>query len=107
MVGVRYIGSKARVADVILDLAGAPEDGRFIDAFCGTGSVAKAAAARGWHFAYFGHVDDAEIQTIDALLATAPAAALTPALELARHLAVFEDLFWQRMLALCAPDPTD
>ncbi|WP_137803197.1 hypothetical protein [Kocuria sp. 2SI] len=59
------------------------------------------------HFVYFGHVDDAEIQAIDALLATAPPAALTPALELARHLAVFEDLFWQRMLALCAPDPTD
>lgn len=59
------------------------------------------------HFAYFGHVDDAEIQTIDALIATAPRAALSSALELARHLAVFEDLFWQRMLALCAPNPTD
>lgn len=47
-VGVRYIGSKARVADAILDLAGDPDGGRFIDAFCGTGSVAAEAAARGW-----------------------------------------------------------
>jgi adenine-specific DNA-methyltransferase len=47
-VGVRYIGSKARVADTILDLAGDPREGRFIDAFCGTGSVAAAAADRGW-----------------------------------------------------------
>lgn len=46
--GIRYIGSKARVADAILDLAGPPQAGRFVDAFCGTGSVAKAAASRGW-----------------------------------------------------------
>lgn len=46
--GVRYIGSKARVADAILDLAGDPRDGRFVDAFCGTGSVAAVAASRGW-----------------------------------------------------------
>jgi adenine-specific DNA-methyltransferase len=48
-VGVRYIGSKARVADSIVDLAGAHTSGRFIDAFSGTGSVAAAAAARGWN----------------------------------------------------------
>lgn len=46
--GVRYIGSKARVADAILELAGPPHGGRFIDAFCGTGSVSSAAADRGW-----------------------------------------------------------
>lgn len=46
--GVRYIGSKARVADAILDLAESPQGGRFVDAFCGTGSVAAAAASRGW-----------------------------------------------------------
>ncbi|SHL73770.1 hypothetical protein SAMN04487849_109111 [Micrococcus luteus] len=57
------------------------------------------------HFDYFGHVDSAEIQTIDTLLATAPPKALTPALGLAKHLAVFEDLFWQRMLTLCTPSP--
>jgi adenine-specific DNA-methyltransferase len=48
-VGVRYIGSKARVADSILDLAGDCTSGRFVDAFSGTGSVAAAAAARGWN----------------------------------------------------------
>ncbi|MGP4915611.1 DNA adenine methylase [Brachybacterium tyrofermentans] len=46
--GVRYIGSKARVADAILDLAGGPGGGRFVDAFAGTGSVAGEAASRGW-----------------------------------------------------------
>lgn len=45
---VRYIGSKARVADAICDLAEPPSGGRFVDAFCGTGSVAAAAATRGW-----------------------------------------------------------
>ncbi|MFC3848777.1 DNA adenine methylase [Corynebacterium hansenii] len=47
--GVRYIGSKARVADAIVDLAGDPRGGRFIDAFSGTGAVAAAAASRGWN----------------------------------------------------------
>ncbi len=47
--GVRYIGSKARVADLIADLAGDPTPGgRFVDAFSGTGAVAAAAASRGW-----------------------------------------------------------
>jgi adenine-specific DNA-methyltransferase len=47
-VGVRYIGNKARVASRILDLAGEPKGGRFVDAFSGTGSVAAMAADRGW-----------------------------------------------------------
>lgn len=46
--GVRYIGSKARIADAIVELAGPPAGGRFVDAFCGTGVVAAAAADRGW-----------------------------------------------------------
>lgn len=45
---IRYIGSKARLADAIVDLAGSPGQGRFVDAFSGTGSVAAAAAGRGW-----------------------------------------------------------
>lgn len=44
--GVRYIGSKARIADAILDLAGAYRGGRFVDAFCGNGSVAAVAVPR-------------------------------------------------------------
>ena len=47
---IRYIGSKARLADAILDTIGDPSDNsfRFVDAFCGTGVVSKAAALRGW-----------------------------------------------------------
>jgi adenine-specific DNA-methyltransferase len=46
---MRYIGSKARVTDAILDLVGGPTPGStFVDGFCGTGAVAEAAALRGW-----------------------------------------------------------
>lgn len=47
---VRYIGSKARVVDEIMAIVGShgPSDGCFVDAFCGTGAVASAAADRGW-----------------------------------------------------------
>lgn len=50
-VGIRYIGSKARIAEAILDHIGAPQggDGSFIDGFAGTGAVAQAAASRGWN----------------------------------------------------------
>jgi adenine-specific DNA-methyltransferase len=46
---VRYIGSKVRVASQVLDIVGPPgARGVFVDAFCGTGSVAEEAARRGW-----------------------------------------------------------
>ena len=47
---VRYIGSKARVVEEILDIVGPPgaEDGFFVDAFCGTGVVGARAADLGW-----------------------------------------------------------
>lgn len=47
---VRYIGSKARLVDAIMDIIGEPTDGssHFVDAFCGTGVVARTAALRGW-----------------------------------------------------------
>lgn len=48
-VGVRYIGSKARIAEAITAIVGSLDaGGRFVDGFCGTGSVAKFAARRGW-----------------------------------------------------------
>jgi adenine-specific DNA-methyltransferase len=47
-VGVRYIGSKARVAQTLASLVGDPGEGRFVDAFSGTGCVAAAAADMGW-----------------------------------------------------------
>lgn len=45
----RYIGSKARIVEVIAGQIGAPRgSGRFVDLFCGTGAVAEAAARLGW-----------------------------------------------------------
>ena len=46
---MRYIGSKARISKEIIALAGQPDgNGRFVDAFCGMGSVGNAAADFGW-----------------------------------------------------------
>lgn len=67
---VRYIGSKARVADAILDLAGAPGPGRFVDAFCGSGAVASAAADRGWRVSVNDSMPSAVAMTIGALVGT-------------------------------------
>jgi adenine-specific DNA-methyltransferase len=49
-VSLRYIGSKARLVDAIASIVGKPSrrSGRFVDAFCGTGAVAEAAARLGW-----------------------------------------------------------
>lgn len=47
MGSVRYIGSKARLTDELMDFAGRPK-GRGIDLFCGTGAVSAAAADAGW-----------------------------------------------------------
>lgn len=48
--GLRYIGSKARVSEEIIELLGMANDRhrRLVDGFCGTGSVAAAAASKGW-----------------------------------------------------------
>ena len=47
--GYRYIGSKARIVDKIMEYIGKPNGaGYFIDAFSGTGIVAKKAADYGW-----------------------------------------------------------
>jgi adenine-specific DNA-methyltransferase len=47
---VRYIGSKARVVDAIMEILGHRQegDGMFVDAFCGTGVVGASAADLGW-----------------------------------------------------------
>jgi len=48
-VSVRYIGSKVRVLEDLVHIAGSPRGtGVFVDAFCGTGVVAAAAADAGW-----------------------------------------------------------
>ncbi len=48
--GYRYIGSKNRVVDSIMQYLGTPKSGKgyFIDAFSGTGIVASKAADLGW-----------------------------------------------------------
>lgn len=46
----RYIGSKSRLVDQITAYIGHPKRGAFfVDAFCGTGVVAEAAADLGWN----------------------------------------------------------
>ena len=50
----RYIGSKARVVNAILERIGKPNGGTFVDAFSGTGAVAQAASETGWKV----HVND-------------------------------------------------
>ncbi len=47
---VRYLGSKTRVIDELLTHIGPHKvgSGAFVDAFCGTGAVAAAAARAGW-----------------------------------------------------------
>ena len=55
----RYIGSKARVVEAIMDRVGAPDGGTFIDAFCGTGVVAEYASRRGWPVRVNDHLNSA------------------------------------------------
>lgn len=50
----RYIGSKTRVVDAIIESIGSPDGGTFIDAFSGTGAVADAASRARWPV----HVND-------------------------------------------------
>lgn len=61
----RYIGSKARVSEVILDEIGTPsfESGRFVDLFCGTGSVSKSARQRGWNVHANDHLASSAVAT--------------------------------------------
>lgn len=48
--GYRYIGSKARIVESIIEYIGKPKsaNSRFVDAMCGTGIVAYEAARAGW-----------------------------------------------------------
>lgn len=50
----RYIGSKARIVEAIIEHVGQPDGGVFVDAFSGTGAVAQAASRAGWKV----HVND-------------------------------------------------
>lgn len=69
-VSVRYIGSKTRVANAIVDLAGPATCGRFVDAFCGTGAVAAAAAGRGWRITLNDSLPSAVAMAVGATVST-------------------------------------
>lgn len=45
---VRYLGSKARLVQEIINRVGFSSEGRFIDLFCGTGSISLAAGLNNW-----------------------------------------------------------
>jgi len=52
---IRYLGSKARIADAIVSILGDPATGStLVDAFAGTGSISSAASDRGWPI----HIND-------------------------------------------------
>lgn len=75
----RYIGSKARILESILERVGCPVGSRtFVDLFCGTGSVAEAAAKKGWNIHLNDHLHSAV--TMAAARLIGPAAARFEAL---------------------------
>jgi len=61
---LRYIGSKARVVEAILEHIGQPDGGVFVDAFCGTGAVAHAASQAGWPVHVNDHLVSSAIKSI-------------------------------------------
>lgn len=71
----RYIGSKARLIDQIAVHMGQPsEDAFFVDAFCGTGVVAEAAAELGWNVRINDHLHSAVISAGARLISVEQAA---------------------------------
>lgn len=64
----RYIGSKSRLVDQIMARVGSRTDGFFVDAFCGTGAVAEAAALAGWPVRVNDHLHAAVISTVGRLV---------------------------------------
>ncbi len=66
---IRYIGSKVRVVKEILYYADPPTKGRFLDLFCGTGTVSREAAVKGWRVRANDHLLCASIMTTAQLLA--------------------------------------
>ena len=67
----RYIGSKARVVDTIIDRIGSPDSGMFIDAFSGTGAVAETASRAGWKVHVNDHLRSSAIMSFARLVSKA------------------------------------
>lgn len=71
----RYIGSKSRLIDQISTYMGHPKQGAFfVDAFCGTGAVAEAAADLGWNVRINDSLHSAVISAGARLISTEQAA---------------------------------
>lgn len=64
----RYIGSKSRLIGQIKEHIGRPTGGFFVDAFCGTGVVAEAAAELGWPVHLNDHLASATISAAARLM---------------------------------------
>ncbi len=69
----RYIGSKARVVEAIIDHIGSPDGGVFVDAFSGTGAVAEAASKAGWNVHVNDHLRSSAIMSFARLVSKADA----------------------------------
>ncbi|MEQ8389848.1 MAG: DNA adenine methylase [Thalassospira sp.] len=72
----RYIGSKARVVNTILEHIGKPDGGKFVDAFCGTGAVAEAASNAGWPVLVNDHLASSAIMSLARIISTKQASFL-------------------------------
>ena len=59
----RYIGSKARVVDAIIQHIGEPHGGILVDAFSGAGTVAHAAWNAGWSVLVNDHLASSAIMS--------------------------------------------
>lgn len=66
--GYRYIGSKARIADEIIEYIDYNGEGYFIDAFSGTGIVAQKAANKGWKVKVNDMMKNAVVMTVAGLM---------------------------------------
>lgn len=73
--GIRYLGSKARVVGDLAQLLAPPTSTRtqFVDAFAGTGSVASIAADLGWRVHVNDHLRCARVMSTARLLSRADA----------------------------------
>lgn len=69
----RYIGSKTRLVELIMEHVDRPGSGRFVDAFCGTGVVGEAAAAAGWSVVFNDHLTSAVVAASARLTSVAQA----------------------------------
>ena len=69
----RYIGSKARVVNAILERIGTPDGGTFFDAFSGTGVVAQVASEAGWKVHVNDHLTSAAITSFARVTSSAQA----------------------------------